>query len=70
MNTTTTLHVYDTNEDLFAALSRVFLLREADGTRWVTLQERSGVEITFFAADPVVEDVPAVGLASAEEVLA
>lgn len=71
MNTTTTLHVYDTNEELFAALSRVFPLREKDGTRWVTLQEKSGVEVTFFAADPVKADLPEEFVpADAETVLA
>lgn len=65
MNADTQINVFDTDDQLFATLARVFGKKESKGSEWVTF--RAGdVSLTFFgplktaAAESVPDFIPAV----------
>ena len=63
---TVRVHIYDTDEATWDALSRAFEVKSGESATWVTLEDAStGTEVTFFKAkgerdervdDPDTED--------------
>lgn len=48
-NVSTQIKVYNTPEDIYEALARVFSEESGETSRWVRLSQ-DGAEVTFFAA--------------------